>query len=770
MTNNLANFLILSVLGVWVLCDAHGGYLYPPPQGEGFLVPSFNGQPDTQYSEWDVFYTPNTFGNYPDFAAPFGGPNPTTASAAGFTPPPNSSPADPLAFWNVNNPTISQVGADAFIIGPGSTGNIYSFSGVTSFVVSNTTPYALGTAVFQFQTEGTMVDFASIRLNYNGGSQQLAPTEYLREYAGSASAFGGSGSRIALQWDLTGLGITSYTITFQSLGSSMSFQRAILDTARDYAEVVPQSRSWNAGSGAWSNGANWLQGSSSVANGNVRFANTGAAQVMLDGDRTVGEVIFSTAANTTISGNSTLTANTGVTTTEAATGIYAIDSNYQLGALNYFTIAAGEVRMNGLVSGAYGLVKDGDGLLVLSNNNTFTGGVGVEGGTLRMEGANAYAGSTGVLVGKLVVAADAPNGAPGALGHASTPVVVGAASSIHEPTPAAELILDGNITVGRNITLAEGGTDGVFGYEKRLGAVNASAGAVFAGSVSFGTAAGNVKLTAHGVSDRLVFSGPMSGGTASKSVTLDGAGTVVYSGSDKTYHNSTVVASGTLLLEGGVKVSGLGNWTVQPGARLQVNDGARLQVSGILGGGGEFVLDGGILSGTGTIDKAFVLDDGDAIAPGSSVGILHTIGETWDGGGSYLWEIRDANAGAGTGWDLVEITGQLLLELSGDEQFIVALTTLATGGTAGLLAGFDPAQNYSWTILTATGGITGFQADAFAVDAAGFANAFDGTFSISQLGTSLMLNYAAVPEPGTIGFIALAVLGLFWRGRKSDRR
>jgi autotransporter-associated beta strand protein len=65
---------------------------------------------------------------------------------------------------------------------------------------------------------------------------------------------------------------------------------------------------------------------------------------------------------------------------------------------------------------------------------------------------------------------------------------------------------------------------------------------------------------------------------------------------------------------------------------------------------------------------------------------------------------------------------------------------------SGSAANFDSTQNYTWTIATATGGISGFAADKFLINTsatngtAGFANAFGGgTFSLAQAGNNLNL-------------------------------
>ncbi|MEO8205823.1 MAG: hypothetical protein ABI615_06545, partial [Chthoniobacterales bacterium] len=224
MKKSLLIFALLALVGG---TSARAEFLYT-----SYLEPSFYLQPNTEYSAWNIFYTPYNNGNYPDSAAPHG--IYQTASEAGFTPPVNSSPDDPGAFWHINNPTITQTGTPfAFIVGAGYAGNIYSFSASTSYAMQDTTPYTAGTVLFQFQTEGTPVDFASIKLAYTDGlgTHYLSPSEMLREYRSSLSAFGGLDNRTAVQWDLTGLNITSYQILMSSQSPSMSFQQAVLDTS-----------------------------------------------------------------------------------------------------------------------------------------------------------------------------------------------------------------------------------------------------------------------------------------------------------------------------------------------------------------------------------------------------------------------------------------------------------------------------------------------------------------------------------------------------------
>lgn len=392
--NMKAHRLALGVVAAGLLgsSPARGEYLF-----NGFLAPGFS----TSYTAWDVMYSPYGSPNYPDFAAPFG--TYKTATAAGVTPPANSNPGNPLAYWDARNPTITQTGSDsAFIIGPGSTGNIYSFAAPLTYQLNDPTTSATGMVLFQFQTDGSLTDFSSIQLQYTdttGHLVSLSANEMLREYQSSGSSFGGITNRTALEWNLTGLNVASFQIVWNSATSSNSFQMASLDTATTYGSVIPASRSWNAASGSWSDATKWKEGSSSNENGNVNFINSATGTVTLDGNHSVGEITFNTAANTTINspGNFILTANTGIATPKTATGTYTINSKYQFGAFNIFEINAGTVKLAGAVTGSFGMEKDGDGILSVANSSV--GPVAVNKGTLRVENGGVMTVNGSVTVG-----------------------------------------------------------------------------------------------------------------------------------------------------------------------------------------------------------------------------------------------------------------------------------------------------------------------------------------------------------------------------------
>ena len=102
-------------------------------------------------------------------------------------------------------------------------------------------------------------------------------------------------------------------------------------------------------------------------------------------------------------------------------------------------------------------------------------------------------------------------------------------------------------------------------------------------------------------------------------------------------------------------------------------------------------------------------------------------------------------------------------------QLTLQLRTSTAAGSAGLLAGFDPANSYSWKLATTSGGVTGFDPAAFQMDRSGFANAASGAFSVRQIGNDLYLNYAAVPEPSTWLLVSLGLAGILLRRGRVTR-
>jgi len=192
---------------------------------------------------------------------------------------------------------------------------------------------------------------------------------------------------------------------------------------------------------------------------------------------------------------------------------------------------------------------------------------------------------------------------------------------------------------------------------------------------------------------------------------------------------------------------------------------------------GITIAHGAMLKGSGTIiGDVNVLG---AIAPGNSPGTMPIIGNsTWASGGSFVWEINkaDGTAGADPGWDLYAVSGILNITASSGSEFTIDLTTLDLLNVAGNADAFNAASSYSWTLATADGGITGFDASDFLLNLAGFTNTYSGTFAIARNGNNLDLiytggsvNFVSMPEPESASLLLLAGTVLIRRQRRIER-
>lgn len=144
--------------------------------------------------------------------------------------------------------------------------------------------------------------------------------------------------------------------------------------------------------------------------------------------------------------------------------------------------------------------------------------------------------------------------------------------------------------------------------------------------------------------------------------------------------------AGTTILTG--DSSGFTGTTTVSGGTLVVNNAL---------GGSVVVSDGGYLAGDGTIGSGngsvVTIGSGGTIAPGNSIGTLHVNSDfVFDAGSTYEVEV----APGGTDSDLIEVTGNATLN----------------GGSVvhiGMTGDYTPTATY--TILTATGGVTGTFSD-----------------------------------------------------------
>lgn len=195
--------------------------------------------------------------------------------------------------------------------------------------------------------------------------------------------------------------------------------------------------------------------------------------------------------------------------------------------------------------------------------------------------------------------------------------------------------------------------------------------------------------------------GPLSGtGTLVK----QGSGTLILSSTASTLTGALNVAEGTLQVDGTI-----------PASASAVTVGAT-----------------GALAGSGTVQRAVTLTGG-SLAPGDGVGTLNGVTALTLGASSSLaFDLSDWTGAAGTGHDTIA-TESLAITAGSLNPVTVTVTPLS-------LANFSDTAK-SFTLVSTTGGITGFAADAFVVDASALPSATAFTWSVEVQGNNLVLVY-----------------------------
>jgi autotransporter-associated beta strand protein len=281
----------------------------------------------------------------------------------------------------------------------------------------------------------------------------------------------------------------------------------------------------------------------------------------------------------------------------------------------------------------------------------------------------------------------------------------------------------------------------------------------------------NAITLAEGASVRLDGGGRIEGAIkGAGGLVKEGTNAVVLAGAN-TFTGSTVIREGRLILDSTASLAS---------SSVTVTN-AILTINGAVSGE-TVVSNGGVVGGSGTIGT-LTMGGGGTLMPGSSAGTLTaTNGASWTENDFYDWEIFDLAGPAGTGWDLLDVTGGTL-NLAGITTaggFTINLITLqGDNDTPGALSGFDSTANYSNWLIARAPEVVGFDPTLFTLNASGFVGA-TGTFDISLMeiegGEGIFLTYSGaalgepIPEPGTWAAAILLTLAagyVRWRRRKA---
>ncbi len=304
-------------------------------------------------------------------------------------------------------------------------------------------------------------------LTINGGSFTLFNP-------GGVTSFSANGvyNLIGYSGTIGGTGVSALDVLNESAGKSYAFGTNAGFVTLTIAPVGGTPNFWNVdANGNWSVGSNWTLNSppnspGAIANfGGGGTTITAPRTVTVDAPHTVGSIGFNSAQSYTIAGGSTLTLNNGSPTSSEITNtngnhtisvaLNAVSAGTQItvaGAGNTLTIS-------GPLTGTTELTKFGSGTLVLNGANSFTGTTRVTAGTLETSGDGSI-GSGGIVANSgsnlRVRGAAASISKPLSYELAGSPVV-GIDATVNAPSNFVTDIPTGsNATISSGIAVASG--------------------------------------------------------------------------------------------------------------------------------------------------------------------------------------------------------------------------------------------------------------------------------------------------------------------------
>lgn len=591
-------------------------------------------------------------------------------------------------------------------------------------------------------------------------------------------------------------------------------------------------KTWTTGTGTadWATGANW-GGTVPAENSDLVFGTTGGTTTLnqnltAPGGTPAGNVYnsitFSAGAPSyTINGNPWILSATAPSKIEnLSTATQTINLGLGVNGVRTFAATSGNIVYGGMINSfalTGGVTKTGNATVTLSGANTYAGVTTISAGTLEVNKLQTFA--TSVNDGRTIATTAGSNQITlSSLPFSNNAAMVGMsintlenAGALWPISPSATIlsVVDGAgstkiLTMSQNATSTVSGKFFNMGFANSLGiTTNAAANLVFSGNSA-------LRYTGNSVTTPIAFTvnngitGTVDVSNAATTLTMNastvsaattgsivkaGAGTLVVSGNLSNTGGTSYlgVTAGTLVISGTANINGFsrgagGNIAVTGGTFDYQNNSVSLNRTVTVNGGtfknnssqnytGVLTFTSGTVGGTNLSGVALTIGANQTISPGNSPGTITTAGETWTGGGTYVWEINNATGAQGTNWDFINGSGVLdISALSSGSQFNINVIGLNGSNVSGAVQNWNGSlDGQFWKIATFTSINGTFASNLFNVDVSGFTNnnPASGTFSVTNTGNDLFLSYA-VPEPNT--WLLLAATGTFFMVMRRRRQ
>ena len=569
-------------------------------------------------------------------------------------------------------------------------------------------------------------------------------------FASTASAYTIYGGAFTLNGGITNNAAAGQTIySALTITSSITLNSAVNSGSANITLAGNLSGNGTIGTSVTGTSARSIQltGDNSGFTGTVNVNNASGLRFRLNA-ATAGSASATWNMNNNTTAGTSLGYGTGTLSLGALTGGGQIrqdaggTSTLRIGDLGTSTTFSG-LFAQANVANMIKILKVGAGTLTLSSgSSSYTGGTEISNGAIKVDNASAlgsaattnYISFTG---GKLLYGT-------GITTDFSSRFTNGAGQLVSIDTGG------NNVTFGSALTSSGGTLTKSGAGTLTLGGANSYTGktTIAGGALSVAAANGLGGNPGSATADQVTISNGgkllvTTGFTANANAGMtigSGGGTVEVNGAQSLVQGGGLSGSGALSKSGSGTLS-LTNTSGDYSGTITVTNGT-LQVNTALASAavivGNTVSKGSTLSGAGTLG-AVTINSGGIIAPGNSPGTLSVSSLALNSGGGYNWELADATGVAGTGWDLINVgsgSGTLSIGATSGNQF-----NLYVLGSPSI---FNTANSYSWTIIDA-GTITGFDANAFNIDASGLSYTGNlGNFAVSTNSGNLLLDYTPV--------------------------